>query len=143
MASHCRHICLLVLVVFLFIDLTTVNAGRRDKDKDREREREKKRSRNERSRSRNKKQCYEIETDFCNDVVGYNMTRLPNAFGHKKLRHAERFLEEMAMVVETGCSPYLRAFLCSIYLPECPYRKKNDPLPPCRTLCEKVNILFS
>ncbi len=158
----------LIVLVCLVLDITSAgknndrdkkkgNKAEREKEKERERERERQnerersdgrrdrkessRRRSERSRHKNK-QCYEIQTDFCKDVITYNRTRLPNIFGERKLKKAERELEEMAMVVDTGCSPYLRALLCSIYLPECPHRKKNEPLPPCRQLCERVNIVI-
>lgn len=135
------HVCNICVLLSICLLLGCVDAGDRERERSRKTHSSIRGSRNERSKH-NLKQCVAIQTDFCADVISYNSTRLPNRFGHRKLRHAERALDEIRMVVETGCSPYLRALLCSVYLPECPQRKKNDPLPPCKPLCEKVKYFY-
>ena len=122
------RVCCLIFLLLLSC-LLLAEAGKRD--------------RGERVRIRKKPkggQCERIKENLCiGSGLPYNRTRLPNVFGHNKQKLVGRALQEYRSVVESGCSPYIRAFLCASFLPECPRRKRQDPLQPCRSLCENVS----
>ncbi|XP_071809742.1 immunoglobulin superfamily member 10-like isoform X3 [Asterias amurensis] len=121
------RVCCLIFLLLLSC-LLLAEAGKRD--------------RGERVRIRKKPkggQCERIKENLCiGSGLPYNRTRLPNVFGHNKQKLVGRALQEYRSVVESGCSPYIRAFLCASFLPECPRRKRQDPLQPCRSLCENA-----
>uniref|UniRef100_A0A8C6NT49 FZ domain-containing protein n=1 Tax=Nothobranchius furzeri TaxID=105023 RepID=A0A8C6NT49_NOTFU len=62
-------------------------------------------------------------------------TLLPNALGHNTQEEANRALSVFLPLVQYGCSPHLKLFLCSAYFPKCVSGKAQ---PPCRTLCEQA-----
>lgn len=61
--------------------------------------------------------CQRIEIPMCQDLP-YNMTHMPNLAGHLTQREAMQ-VHEFTPLVEYGCSPLLKFFLCSIYAPMC------------------------
>lgn len=76
--------------------------------------------------------CEPIRVPFCNDIQ-YNETIMPNILGHTKQEEASSEIVEFAALVKSGCSPYLKFFLCSVYVPVCTVM--DSALPPCRSLC--------
>nr|XP_015805444.2 uncharacterized protein LOC107379270 [Nothobranchius furzeri] len=78
--------------------------------------------------------CQPITTSFCKDLP-YSDTLLPNALGHNTQEEANRALSVFLPLVQYGCSPHLKLFLCSAYFPKCVSGKAQ---PPCRTLCEQA-----
>ncbi|XP_018602672.2 sizzled [Scleropages formosus] len=71
---------------------------------------------------------------ICQDV-GYSEMRLPNYLGQSSLEtqvvpHSERWRP----LLETGCHPQARVFLCSLLAPIC----LDTFIQPCRSLCAAV-----
>lgn len=69
--------------------------------------------------------------------LGYNMTGMPNLGGNELQQEAEYYLRTFSPLIQYGCSPHLRLFLCSVYVPMCTEKVAN-PIGPCRGLCENV-----
>ena len=76
--------------------------------------------------------CEPIRVDMCKDIQ-YNETIMPNILGHMNQEEASSKITEFRSLVMSGCSPYLKFFLCSIYLPVCTVM--DTALPPCKSLC--------
>lgn len=68
-------------------------------------------------------QCQRIEISLCKGL-GYNMTRMPNRFGHERQKEAELMLQTFNPLVQYNCSESLRFFLCSLHVPMCDSRHK-------------------
>ncbi|XP_076138572.1 frizzled-9b [Alosa pseudoharengus] len=80
--------------------------------------------------------CEPITIPMCQGI-GYNETRMPNFMGHESQREAAIKLQEFAPLVEYGCDPHLRFFLCSLYAPMCT-DKVSASIPACRPMCEQA-----
>ena len=79
-------------------------------------------------------QCEPITTPLCK-TIHYNMTQFPNILGHETQTDAGIDIQTYHPLVKINCSPSLRLFLCSLYLPVC----SAGPIkPPCRSLCVKA-----
>ncbi|XP_033635913.1 frizzled-9-like [Asterias rubens] len=81
-------------------------------------------------------QCQRITIPMCVDI-GYNMTRMPNYFGHDTQKEAAPRIHEFSPLVTYGCAEHLRFFLCSLYAPMCS-PQVDIPIPACRPMCEEV-----
>ncbi|XP_064631316.1 uncharacterized protein LOC135489750 [Lineus longissimus] len=77
--------------------------------------------------------CEKIEVPLCSDDIGYNYTRFPNLLNHIKQDDAGLEVHQFFPLVKVGCSPDLRKFLCSLYVPKC--IDGEALLPPSRQLC--------
>ncbi|KAI8488584.1 hypothetical protein Bbelb_336130 [Branchiostoma belcheri] len=70
----------------------------------------------------------------------YKQTMYPkgtgNALGHRTQEDAVRFIaqHQLQRLVESDCSPDLRLFFCSVFVPAC--TPTGEIVPPCRTLCQ-------
>ncbi|KAM9310642.1 uncharacterized protein KZ484_026486 isoform 1-T1 [Pholidichthys leucotaenia] len=80
--------------------------------------------------------CEPITVSLCKDLP-YNETIMPNILHHQLQADAELQAGTFAPLIQVGCSPHLKPFLCSVYIPKC---VSGKPEPPCRTLCEKVRF---
>ncbi|XP_012695409.1 frizzled-9b [Clupea harengus] len=80
--------------------------------------------------------CEPITIPMCQGI-GYNETRMPNFMAHESQREAAIKLQEFAPLVEYGCDPHLRFFLCSLYAPMCT-DKVSASIPACRPMCEQA-----
>lgn len=80
--------------------------------------------------------CQWVKVPMCSGV-GYNYTTMPNIMGHQTQGDATEALKSMNNYLDSQCSPFLRLFVCSVFVPFC-----SEHLPgairPCRTLCEDV-----
>ncbi|KAE8289301.1 Frizzled-1 [Larimichthys crocea] len=76
--------------------------------------------------------CQPITIPLCRDLR-YTETVMPNFQGHATQEEAGLELSQFFPLIEVKCSPYLKPFLCSVYVPEC---VSGTPRRPCRTLCE-------
>ncbi|XP_033728336.1 frizzled-7-like [Pecten maximus] len=79
--------------------------------------------------------CQPMATSMC-DTMPYNRAFMPNRYGHTETDEAVLEVQQFLPVVESGCSPALRPFLCSLYLPSCSPR--GGGLQPCAGLCRRA-----
>lgn len=80
--------------------------------------------------------CEEIRITMCRGI-GYNMTSFPNELNHDTQEEAGLEVNQFFPLVEMKCSPDLKFFLCSMYMPIC-IEDYHKPLPVCRSVCEKT-----
>lgn len=80
--------------------------------------------------------CELITIPMCREI-GYNLTSMPNELNHETQEEAGMEAHQFWPLVEIGCSPDLRFFLCSMYTPIC-IEDYHKPLPPCRSVCERA-----
>ncbi|XP_019647022.1 PREDICTED: uncharacterized protein LOC109487473 [Branchiostoma belcheri] len=84
-------------------------------------------------------QCEDIRVPMCRNLP-YKQTMYPkgtgNALGHRTQEDAVRFIaqHQLQRLVESDCSPDLRLFFCSVFVPAC--TPTGEIVPPCRTLCQ-------
>ena len=80
--------------------------------------------------------CEKTSIPLCNEI-GYNLTYMPNRFGHKTQFDAGLIIHQFWPLVLINCSPRLKHFVCSLYAPICDplYHKE---IVPCRSFCEEV-----
>ena len=76
--------------------------------------------------------CEAITIPLCKDIQ-YNETIMPNLLGHQKQDDAGLEVHQFYPLVKVQCSPFLKFFLCTMYVPVCTVLE--DPIPPCRSLC--------
>ncbi|KAL2093863.1 hypothetical protein ACEWY4_011175 [Coilia grayii] len=74
------------------------------------------------------------QMSVCQDV-GYSEMRLPNFLGHSSLEgEVVPRSEDWRPLLQTGCHPQAKAFLCSLIAPVC----LDTFIQPCRSLCVAV-----
>ncbi|CAJ1063098.1 uncharacterized protein LOC121513235 isoform X1 [Xyrichtys novacula] len=78
--------------------------------------------------------CEPISISLCQDL-DYHDTIMPNLLGHTRQEDAGLEVHQYSPLVRVECSPQLKPFLCSVYVPEC---EEGKPRAPCRTLCEQA-----
>lgn len=80
--------------------------------------------------------CEKTSIPLCKQI-GYNLTYMPNRFGHKTQFDAGLIIHQFWPLVLINCSPRLKHFICSLYAPICDplYHKE---IVPCRSFCEEV-----
>lgn len=88
------------------------------------------------SSSSSSSRCEEITIPMCRGI-GYNMTSLPNELNHDTQEEAGLEVHQFWPLVQIRCSPDLKFFLCSVYVPIC-IEDYHKPLPPCRSICERA-----
>lgn len=76
--------------------------------------------------------CEPLVQSFCQGL-GYNMTIVPNSFGHRSQRQALNELQPLVPLVRLPSSKDITFFLCSLYFPMCTILE--TAIPPCRSLC--------
>ncbi|XP_061192912.1 uncharacterized protein LOC133201145 [Saccostrea echinata] len=76
--------------------------------------------------------CQVIKVPMCKDMP-YNYTILPN---HKNQDDIGLQLSTFTPLVQYGCSPQLKYFLCASYLPKC--TEQGEAIRPCRSNCNEV-----
>lgn len=81
-------------------------------------------------------ECQEIHIDICKNI-GYNMTKLPNRFGHERQMEAEMQLKTFLPLVQYKCHDNLTFFLCSVHVPMCD-PSINYAIGPCESMCRSV-----
>lgn len=79
--------------------------------------------------------CEPITISICKSIP-YNTTIMPNLFGHTRQEDAGYEVYQYAPLVKMNCSPDLQFFLCLLYVPLCTIL--DQPIPPCRSLCESA-----
>ncbi|XP_061192919.1 secreted frizzled-related protein 4-like [Saccostrea echinata] len=76
--------------------------------------------------------CQQISVPLCKDL-SYNYTVMPNLLHHQKQEDAGLEIHQFFPLVKVECSPQLKFFLCTLYLPMC--SAQGEPIPPCRSIC--------
>lgn len=84
--------------------------------------------------------CQPMNIPFC-ESIGYNQTMLPNFLGHQTQQDVITEINIYHPLIQVGCSPDLKLFLCTVYAPIC-FDHVNESKPlyllPCRSLCESA-----
>lgn len=78
--------------------------------------------------------CEPITVPLCSDLT-YTQTLMPNFLGHRSQEEAGLEVHSFFPLVKVGCSPQLKPFICSAYVPDC---VAGQARPPCRRLCEQA-----
>lgn len=76
--------------------------------------------------------CEAITIPLCKDIQ-YNETIMPNLLNHQKQDDAGLEVHQFFPLVKVQCSPYLKFFLCTVYVPVCTVLE--NAIPPCQSLC--------
>lgn len=79
--------------------------------------------------------CELLTIQMC-DGMRYNFTIFPNILNISNQQDATLEVHQFFPLVKAQCSPALKLFLCSLYAPEC--TALDDPIPPCRHLCQSA-----
>lgn len=79
--------------------------------------------------------CEPITIPLCKDIQ-YNETIMPNLLNHQKQDDAGLEVHQFFPLVKVQCSPHLRFFLCTMYVPVCTVLE--EAIPPCRSLCNQA-----
>ncbi len=80
--------------------------------------------------------CERITIPLCQKIE-YNLTYVPNMFGHPTQTDAALHAHQFWPLVRINCSPDLKLFICSTHAPVCE-ENYGKPLLPCRSFCERV-----
>lgn len=84
------------------------------------------------------KKCEKITIPLC-ATMKYNLTLMPNLVGQTNQKDAELQVHEFIPLIQTGCSPWLKFFLCSLYAPMCTEQiDETLVIPACRSMCLRV-----
>jgi frizzled protein 1/7 len=79
--------------------------------------------------------CEPITIPLCKDIQ-YNETIMPNLLNHQKQEDAGLEVHQFFPLVKVQCSPQLKFFLCTMYVPVCTVLE--EAIPPCQPLCEQA-----
>ncbi|CAN9514450.1 unnamed protein product [Ophioblennius macclurei] len=78
--------------------------------------------------------CQPISVAACRDQL-YSETIMPNILGQTSQDEAAQSLQTFSPLISVDCSPQLKSFLCSVFVPKCAFGRARAP---CRTLCEQA-----
>nr|AJE25511.1 frizzled A [Trichoplax adhaerens] len=79
--------------------------------------------------------CQILQSNLCSGLQ-YNQTFFPNYFNHKDQSISQTEMDVYRPMIVNNCSPVIRQFLCSLYMPKCiSPTSQTKPIPPCRPLC--------
>ncbi|XP_062861967.1 secreted frizzled-related protein 3 [Trichomycterus rosablanca] len=81
--------------------------------------------------------CEPVRIPLCKSMP-WNMTKMPNHLHHSTQANAVLAIEQFEALLGTGCSPDLLFFLCAMYAPICTIDFQNDPIKPCKSVCERA-----
>ena len=76
--------------------------------------------------------CEDISFPLCTNIP-YNQTIMPNLLGHRTQNEARLEINQFHPIIQSQCSPHLRYFLCTFYIPVCTVL--DEAIPPCKSLC--------
>ncbi|XP_065051759.1 frizzled-8-like [Rhopilema esculentum] len=80
--------------------------------------------------------CERITIPLCQKIE-YNLTYVPNMFGHPTQTDAALHAHQFWPLVRINCSPDLKLFICATHAPVCE-ENYGKQLLPCRSFCERV-----
>ena len=88
------------------------------------------------TKNKEKTKCEAMNVDQCRSL-GYNVTGIPNMFGHtRQIDVAEKLMGINELLTST-CAEPVRLFFCSMYAPVCS-TKTDSLIMSCGELCEYV-----
>ncbi|XP_048730417.1 secreted frizzled-related protein 3-like isoform X2 [Ostrea edulis] len=87
--------------------------------------------------SRTTDTCEPIDIPMCKHMP-YNMTRMPNLLHQSSQENAKLAIEQYQLLIDQNCSDVLQFFLCAMYAPICTVNFQHEPIPPCRSVCERA-----
>lgn len=87
------------------------------------------------TRGKNNRKCEPISIPLCKEIQ-YNETIMPNLLNHQKQDDAGLEVHQFFPLVKVQCSPQMRFFLCTMYVPVC--TMLEEAIPPCRSLCNQA-----
>ena len=76
--------------------------------------------------------CFTLASATCRSL-GYNVTGLPNVFGHTDPAHANARLATLMALESKQCSDDIKEFACAAAFPQC--INGGRLLHPCRDFC--------
>ncbi|XP_062899263.1 atrial natriuretic peptide-converting enzyme isoform X2 [Mobula hypostoma] len=81
--------------------------------------------------------CEPITFESCMNL-SYNTTIYPNLLGHMEEKRASNVWmnHRFSSLIWTACYKYSIFFVCTVFFPKCD-PETNQPVPPCRSLCEE------
>lgn len=82
-------------------------------------------------------ECQLVQLPMC-ESMPYNLTRMPNLLHHSTQENAKLAIEQFLPLVNTNCSGNLTFFLCAMYVPICTMGFMEEPVPPCKSVCQNV-----
>ncbi|BES94584.1 Fz domain [Nesidiocoris tenuis] len=81
--------------------------------------------------------CHSPQLAMCRGVIPWDLTSVPSLPGITSLESLKEAMPYFELIIESGCSPRARQFLCSLLEPEC-MPLGSSVTPPCRTVCKAV-----
>ncbi|NWH65636.1 SFRP3 protein, partial [Geococcyx californianus] len=81
--------------------------------------------------------CEPVRIPLCRSLP-WNVTKMPNHLHHSTQANAVLAMEQFEGLLGTGCSPDLLFFLCAMYAPICTPEFPQEPIKPCRAVCERA-----
>uniref|UniRef100_A0A3Q3AEJ4 Secreted frizzled-related protein 3 n=1 Tax=Kryptolebias marmoratus TaxID=37003 RepID=A0A3Q3AEJ4_KRYMA len=81
--------------------------------------------------------CEPVRIPLCRSMP-WNMTKMPNHLHHSTQDNAVLAIEQFEGLLSTGCSPDLLFFLCAMYAPICTIDFQQEPIKPCKAVCERA-----
>ncbi|XP_014270966.1 atrial natriuretic peptide-converting enzyme isoform X1 [Halyomorpha halys] len=81
--------------------------------------------------------CHSPQLSMCRGIIPWDLTTVPNLPGITSMTSLQEAMPYFELVLESGCSPRARAFLCSLLEPECQPIGRTV-IPPCRKACKAV-----
>ena len=76
-----------------------------------------------------------IKIPFCKGLP-YTQTMFPNLMGNQNQDEAGLEVHQYYPLVKIKCSKDIQFFLCAMYAPVCTIL--DEPLPPCKELCQSA-----
>ncbi|XP_014255508.1 uncharacterized protein LOC106670029 isoform X2 [Cimex lectularius] len=81
--------------------------------------------------------CHSPQLQICRGVIPWDLTSIPSLPGINTMESLRDAMPYFELILDSGCSPRSRQFLCSLLEPEC--RPLGQLVtPPCRSLCKAV-----
>ncbi|KAF6211296.1 hypothetical protein GE061_014413 [Apolygus lucorum] len=81
--------------------------------------------------------CHSPQLSMCRGVIPWDLTSVPSLPGISSMESLREAMPYFELIIDSGCSPRARQFLCSLLEPEC--MPLGAPVTlPCRSVCKAV-----
>ncbi|XP_068103098.1 secreted frizzled-related protein 3 [Hyperolius riggenbachi] len=81
--------------------------------------------------------CEPVRIPMCK-TMPWNMTKMPNHLHHSTQANAILAIEQFQGLIDIECSQDLLFFLCAMYAPICTIDFQQEPIKPCKSVCERA-----